>query len=188
MKKLLGILKMNEHSTYYYKVSIVGDSAVGKTSLIDQFVNQQFEENYIATMGVNITLKNIVVGDIPTQLMLWDIGGSESWSKVRSMFYRGSNGVIFVYDVTRPATFLNITHYLQDLEEAIQKKVPFILIGNKKDLSHLQKIIPENAEELMKASNAVAFFETSAKTGENVENAFQLIAQACLKSSGYREK
>ncbi|HUX98193.1 MAG TPA: Rab family GTPase [Candidatus Deferrimicrobium sp.] len=179
---------MSEQPVFYFKVSIVGDSAVGKTSLIDQFVNQKFEENYIATMGVNITLKDAVVDDTPTQLMIWDIGGSESWAKVRSMFYRGSNGVIFVYDVTRPATFLNITHYLQDFEESIQKKIPFILIGNKIDLTHLRKIVPENANELMKASNAVAFFETSAKTGENVEMAFHLIAQACLKQSRYSEK
>lgn len=160
----------------------MGDYAVGKTSLIDRYVNEKFEADYIATMGVNITLKNFKLGDLPVQLMLWDIGGSDKWANLRTMFYRGSSGVILVYDVTRPATFLNITHYLEDMEHTINKKLPFILLGNKVDLEHLKKIEPEIAEKLMEESNGVALFETSAKTGENVENAFKLIAQACLKS------
>lgn len=173
---------MTEKPKYFFKISVVGDKAVGKTSLIDRFVNEKFEEDYIATMGVNITLKDFILEDITIQLMLWDIGGAEKWINLRTMFYRGSSGVIVVYDVTRPATFLNITHYLQDLENITQKKVPFILIGNKKDLENLRKILPENAENLMKTSNAVAFFETSAKTGENVERVFQLLAEACYNS------
>ncbi|MHA1278867.1 MAG: Rab family GTPase [Candidatus Helarchaeota archaeon] len=174
---------MNLRSRYSYKISVVGDKAVGKTSLIDRFVNHKFEENYIATMGVSITLKDLQVGDIPVQIMLWDIGGSEKWDRVRNMFYRGSNGVILVYDVTRPATFLNLTHYLQDMEESVHKKIPFILIGNKIDLKDLNKVQPDIAENLMKDANAVAFYETSAKNGQNVEVSFQKIAEACLKIS-----
>lgn len=182
---------MAQKPSYFYKISIIGDKAVGKTSLIDRFVNEKFEEDYIATMGVNITLKDLTLKyqtkeDFPVQLMLWDIGGSEKWENLRGMFYRGSSGVILVYDVTRPATFLNITHYLQDLENSVQKKIPFILIGNKNDLSNLKKINPKTAESLMQSSNAVAFFETSAKTGKNVEEVFRLIAQACYDSKKRR--
>lgn len=165
---------------YFFKISIVGDKAVGKTALIDRYVNQKFERDYISTMGVNITIKDIVFSENRVQLMLWDIGGAEKWMNVRNMFYKGSNGIILVYDVTRPMTFLNITHYLQDMEEAIQKKIPFVLIGNKADLKDLRKVPPENAHDLLKSSNAVAFFETSAKQGDNVDNAFQLIAKAVL--------
>ncbi|MFX1296503.1 MAG: Rab family GTPase [Promethearchaeota archaeon] len=174
---------MSEEVKYTFKVSVVGDKAVGKTSLIDRFVNKKFENDYIATMGVSITLKNLLVDGITVQLMLWDIGGSEKWDRLRGMFYRGSNGIIIVYDVTRPATFLNVTHFLQDLEESVQEKIPFILIGNKIDLIDLRKIQLENANELMKASNAIASYETSAKTGENVESSFQLIAEACFNKS-----
>jgi small GTP-binding protein len=149
-------------SQYFFKISIIGDKAVGKTALIDRYANQKFEKDYIATMGVNITIKDIVLAKNKIQLMLWDIGASEKWMNVRNMFYKGSNGIILVYDVTRPTTFLNITHYLQDMEETIQKKIPFVLIGNKTDLRDLKKIPAENAKDLLKASNAVAFFETSA--------------------------
>ena len=175
---------MRKRPEYFFKISVVGDKAVGKTSLIDRYVNEKFEEDYIATLGVNITIKDLVLeSGIKVQLMLWDIGGSEKWAKLRKMFYQGSSGVIFVYDITRPATFLNIPQYLEDLEKTIQDKIPFILIGNKVDLEQIKKIHPENAENLMKASNAVSFFETSAKTGENVETAFKMIAQASLNSS-----
>lgn len=168
-------------SQYYFKISIIGDKAVGKTALIDRYVNQKFEKDYIATMGVNISIKDIVFAENNIQLMLWDIGASEKWMNVRNMFYKGSNGIILVYDVTRPTTFLNITHYLGDMEETVQKKIPFVLIGNKCDLKELKKIPAENAKNLLKASNAVAFFETSAKLGDNVESAFQLIAEAVFK-------
>ncbi len=174
---------MTEKSIYHFKVALVGDTAVGKTSLIDRFVNHKFEENYIATMGVSITLKDLVINGTTVQLMLWDIGGSEKWDRVRGMFYRGSSGIIVVYDVTRPATFLNVTHYLQYMEEAVQKKIPFIVLGNKLDLTEIKKIDPKEAKNLMNESNAIAFFETSAKTGNNVENAFYLIAEACLKQA-----
>ncbi len=171
---------MTQNPSYFFKISVVGDRAVGKTSLIDRFVNDKFEGDYIATMGVNITLKNVIMDNIPIQLMLWDIGGAEQWARVRKMFYRGSSGVILVYDVTRPATFLNVTHFLQALEKTIQKKIPFILLGNKNDLKELKKIQPETAKNLMEAANAVMFFESSAKTGRNVEKAFKLMGKACL--------
>ena len=175
-------------SQYFFKISIIGDKAVGKTALIDRYANQKFEKDYIATMGVNITIKDIVLAKNKIQLMLWDIGASEKWMNVRNMFYKGSNGIILVYDVTRPTTFLNITHYLQDMEETIQKKIPFVLIGNKTDLRDLKKIPAENAKDLLKASNAVAFFETSAKIGDNVENAFQMIAEAVFNQLNSQSK
>ncbi|TFG04513.1 MAG: GTP-binding protein [Promethearchaeota archaeon] len=173
--------EMTNQPKLFFKISLIGDIAVGKTSLIDRFVNGKFEQDYIATMGVNISLKNTLIGELPVQLMLWDIGGSEKWEKVRNMFYRGTSGALLIYDITRPATFLNITHYLLDLEKTIQKKVPFVLIGNKNDLEDLRKIEAENARKLVEASNGVTYYETSAKSGENVEEAFRLIAEECLK-------
>ncbi|MHA1650816.1 MAG: Rab family GTPase [Candidatus Helarchaeota archaeon] len=172
---------------YNFKIAVIGFSGVGKTSLINQFISKKFEKDYISTIGVNILIKDVEIevegSQYSVQLMFWDIGGQEKYTNVRHMFYKGANGAIIVYDTTRPNTFLEIPKYLEDLEEYLQKKIPFILLGNKIDLKDLYRVQRENAEELAKTTNAVAFFETSAKTGENVEKSFHLLAEICLKNA-----
>ncbi len=172
---------------YNFKIAVIGFSGVGKTSLINQFISKKFEKDYISTIGVNILIKDIEVemkGDqYAVQLMFWDIGGQEKYTNVRHMFYKGANGAIIVYDTTRPNTFLQVPEYLEDLETYLGKKIPFVLIGNKIDLTDLYKVPRENAEKLKDTTNALEFFETSAKTGENVENSFKLLADICLKKA-----
>jgi len=174
---------------YNFKITVIGDVGVGKTSLINQFILKKFQKDYVSTIGVNILLKdiNIKLKDDPTkyecQLMFWDVGGQEKFNNVRHMFYKGTNGAIVVYDTTRPATFLKVPDFLQDLEITIQAKVPFILLGNKNDLKDMRHVERENGEKLGATSNAIAFFESSAKIGANVEESFRLIAEACLKNA-----
>jgi len=172
---------------FSFKIAIIGDTGVGKTSLINQFVSRRFEKDYISTIGVNILLKDVelVIDETSysVQLMLWDIGGQEKYSTVRHMFYQGANACIIVFDITRPATFLVVPDFLQDLEEFLQRKIPLVILGNKLDLIDMRRVETENGEKLKETTNALAFFETSAKTGENVEQSFEIIAEACLKES-----
>jgi len=172
---------------FNFKIAVIGDIGVGKTSLINQFISKKFEKDYISTIGVNILIKDLEItyeeNDYLVQLMLWDIGGHEKYTKIRHMFYQGSNGTIIVYDITRPASFLVVPDFLQDLSEFLQRKIPIILIGNKLDLLKMRRVERENGENLMKTTNALAFFETSAKTGENVEQSFQIMAEACLREA-----
>ena len=149
---------------------------------------EKFEKDYISTIGVNILIKDIDVemkGDqYAVQLMFWDIGGQEKYTNVRHMFYKGANGAILVYDTTRPNTFLQVPEYLEDLETYLGKRIPFILIGNKIDLTDLYKVPRENAEKLKETTNALAFFETSAKTGENVDSAFVELGGKVVSGKG----
>jgi len=174
---------------FSFKIACIGDTGVGKTSLINQFISKKFEKDYISTIGVNILLKDLKMvfgsdkGNYEVQLMLWDIAGQEKYSRIRHMFYQGSNACIIVYDITRPASFLVVPEFLQDLEEFLQRKVPIIILGNKVDLKDLRRVEQENGEKLQETTNALAFFETSAKTGENVEHSFEIIAKACLEDS-----
>jgi len=173
---------------YSFKCAVIGDTGVGKTSLINQFISKRFQKDYISTIGVNILLKDLELvhgkdknkGDYLIQLMLWDIGGQEKYTKIRHMFYQGANACIVVYDITRPASFLMVPEFLQDLEEFLQRKIPIIILGNKVDLKDMRRVEQENGEKLKETTNALAFFETSAKTGENVERSFEIIARACL--------
>lgn len=170
---------------FNFKIVVIGDTGVGKTSLINQFILKKFEKDYISTIGVNILLKDLEleVNNVSNkvQLMFWDVGGQEKFSNVRHMFYKGANAAIVVYDLTRPATFLKVPDFLQDLENTLQKKIPFVILGNKDDLQDMRHVEPENAEKLRETKNGLAFFETSAKTGDNVKKSFQLIAESCLK-------
>jgi len=172
---------------YNFKIAVIGFSGVGKTSLINQFISKKFKQDYISTIGVNILIKdiNLELNDTQyeVQMMFWDIGGQEKYTNVRHMFYKGANGAILVYDTTRPNTFLQIPEYLEDLNTYLGRQIPFILIGNKIDLTDLYKVPRENAEKLQKTTNAIAFFETSAKTGANVEQSFELLARVCLNSA-----
>ena len=114
--------------------------------------------------------------DYDCQLMFWDVGGQEKFNNVRHMFYKGTNGSIVVYDTTRPITFLKVPDFLQDLETTLRAKVPFIVLGNKIDLKDMRRVERENGEKLVASSNAIAFFETSAKTGINVSELFHYAA------------
>ncbi len=176
---------MNKMHSYNFKIVVIGDTGVGKTSLINQFITHKFKKDYISTIGVNILIKDLEIkkdqNDYKVQLMFWDIGGQEKYTNVRHMFYHGTNGAIIVYDVTRLATFRAVYDFLKDLENTIQKKVPFIILGNKIDLVDMRHIEQEEGEKLKDTTGAIAFFETSAKTGVSVEESFRLIAQACLK-------
>ena len=120
---------------FNFKIAVIGSSGVGKTSLINQFISKKFERDYISTIGVNILIKDIDIElneeKYAIQLMFWDIGGQEKYTNVRHMFYKGSNGAILVYDTTRPNTFLSVPTYLEDLEQYLNKQIPWIPeIGN----------------------------------------------------------
>lgn len=172
---------------FNFKVAVVGAAGVGKTSLINQFILKKFQKDYISTIGVNILLKDMELEFQGTmyyaQLMFWDVGGQEKFDNVRHMFYQGANAAIVVFDQTRPATFLRVPDFLHDLEMTLKGKVPFVLLGNKIDLTDMIRVERSSAENLAKTSNALAYFETSAKTGANVEHSFQLLAEACLKKA-----
>lgn len=174
---------------YSFKIAVIGDIGVGKTSLINQFISHRFEKDYISTIGVNILLKDLELvygkdnGEYMIQLMLWDIGGQEKYTKIRHMFYQGANACILVYDITRPASFLVVPEFLQDMEEFLQRKIPIVLLGNKLDLKDMRRVEQENGEKLKETTKALAFFETSARTGENVVKSFEIIAKACLEDS-----
>ena len=170
---------------FVFKIVIIGDAAVGKTSLINRFVENSFSEDYRATLGANIVRKDVNLDNTKVRLIMWDLAGQEKYRVVRSMYFQGCEGALLVYDVTRYHTLDNINNkWLKDYKKHVKKKGAFILIGNKTDLEGQVVIPTERGKELATKIKASHFIETSAKLGENIEEAFSLLVNQILSNHG----
>lgn len=157
------------------KVILLGLFGVGKTSLIKRFVHQKFDEKYITTIGVKVDKKVLNIHGVELSMLIWDIAGESSQQKVPNSYKLGSNGIMYVFDVTRPSSFENIHDELKALNDLLPN-VPIQLVGNKTDL------LDENQVE--KVTNTIGLTNiiwSSAKTGKGVEEAFEAIGRAVLK-------
>ena len=170
---------------FVYKIVILGDAAVGKTSLINRFVENSFSEDYRATLGANIVRKDVNLNNTKVRLIMWDLAGQEKYQVVRSMYFQGCQGALLVYDVTRYSTFDSInSKWLRDFKKYVKKEGAYILIGNKSDLTDQRIVTEERGKEIANKIKASHFIETSAKMGENIEEAFSLLVNQILNNHG----
>ena len=164
---------------YTFKIVLLGDPSVGKTSLAKRYVDNMFRIDYIMTIGMDVRSKIIYVQDKKVKLVIWDLGGQEFFKDVREAYCKGANGAIIVFDLTRIETFLHLHDWQQTLWN-IAGKLPLAICANKFDLKNLRKISRERALDIVRFSGSENF-ETSAKTGENVAKAFLFITETILK-------
>ncbi|MBP7272865.1 MAG: GTP-binding protein [Saprospiraceae bacterium] len=158
------------------KVILTGSFGVGKTSLFNQFVFNKFDEKYLTTIGVKVNKKAIMVDDDEVSLLIWDIAGEVSQDKIPTSYFLGASAVIYVFDLTRPSTFKNLTKDLEYLRTLIPGVVTK-MVGNKKDLLS-DEAIRAIANEIPQKWDII----TSAKTGENVNELFQLVGKELVQS------
>lgn len=178
---------MSEEKEYVLKLLLLGDAAVGKTSLINMYLSHSFKEEYHATLGVNIVTKDLNLKEInaKARLIFWDLAGQEKYNLSQELYFQGVSGAFLVYDITRDESFKNIkSKWLADYNNHAQKVGSYILIGNKVDLEDSRQVSTNKGEELANQIKAVDFIETSAKYGDNVEKAFQRIVYHILKIKG----
>ncbi|MHA2127493.1 MAG: GTP-binding protein [Promethearchaeota archaeon] len=171
---------------FSYKVIIVGPGAVGKTSLLNRFVHNQFKLKYKLTIGVDFLTKSFEYE--PSKLVklhIWDIGGQERFKFLHRSFYEGALGALLVFDLTREHTFSGMKVWLSEMRSILQKDIPKIIIGNKADLlPEIGNILDRNEVEKYAKKEGCAYIETSAKTGENVEKAFLELTHHMVKEGG----
>ncbi|UCC19982.1 MAG: GTP-binding protein [Promethearchaeota archaeon] len=179
----MGEIKKRE---WALKLAILGDPAVGKTSLINKYITDSFKENYQPTLGVNIVSKYMRLEEFnyKIRLLLWDIAGQNKYELTRQSFFQGCVGALLVYDMTRYSTFEQITiKWLEDFKKFSRSDGAYILIGNKSDLKDSIKVSSEEGKLLSQQINAAEYIETSAKYGENVEKAFKKLVLHILGKS-----
>ncbi|MHA1267665.1 MAG: Rab family GTPase [Candidatus Helarchaeota archaeon] len=170
---------MAKERKYVFKIVVIGDGAVGKTSLIARFAEKSFQAEYKPTLGTNIVIKELKLDNNQIKLLLWDIAGQSKWRDVRHLYYKGAQGCILVFDVSRPGTFESIPAWYNDLIK-FSGDIPRILLANKVDLVDIRKITADQAKKAADELNA-PYFETSAKDGTQVNEAFERISTLILE-------
>jgi len=171
-----------------YKIAVIGDGAVGKTSLIRKFTKGEFDSNYIMTMGAQFTQYETNIAGNPIKLVFWDIAGQEAFGQLRTNFYQGSSAAIIVFSHEENEhgenSFQNIAKWLNDIKKNCGM-LPIILFGNKIDLvDNIDKLVMNkeypksnyNVDILMKGYNFLGYYLTSALTGQGVDQAFNVLA------------
>ena len=162
------------------KVCMLGTFAVGKTSLVSQFVSSLFSEKYLSTVGVKVDKKVMTVGKQNVTLVLWDLYGEDGLQTVQKSYLRGASGYLLVVDGTRYETFAAVRD-LQKLAASVVGAAPFVLALNKADLASEWKI--DEKSLIAVAEQGWTIVRTSAKTGQGVEDAFDMLARAMLEAS-----
>lgn len=169
---------------YMHKVVLVGDESVGKTSIIIRYTEKRFIESYKPTLGVDFAVKVVELKGADSRrksvkLACWDLGGQEQYRTLRKFYLSGARGCFIVFDVTSPGSFEHVVNWHKDVLN-ICGEVPCFLVGNKTDLADDRRISQDVGSELA-SKLGLEFFETSAKTGERVDDIFELMAKKLYK-------
>lgn len=156
------------------KVCMLGDFAVGKTSLVRRYVEGSFDDKYLSSIGVKISRKPLKRGDHKLNLILWDLGGGENFTRMRPSYLQGAAGALIVLDLTRSETLESLAGYVKQMQN-VNKDVVIVFAANKADLEDDRKIAKEKLEKVC-AELEIPVLLTSAKTGKNVEEVFEQLA------------
>eukprot|EP00922_Rhytidocystis_sp_ex-Travisia-forbesii_P037539 GHVS01055949.1.p1 GENE.GHVS01055949.1~~GHVS01055949.1.p1 ORF type:complete len:249 (-),score=27.82 GHVS01055949.1:357-1103(-) len=157
------------------KLLLLGDSAVGKSSLLMRFCEQRFDNSFVLTIGVDFKTKVVKSGDKNLKLQVWDTAGQERFRTITPAYFRSAMGVVLTYDVTNATTFANLRRWMKNVDDYTDANVQIILIGNKCDLENKREVPRQKGEDLA-AEYSIPFFESSAKQNINVDEAFLCIA------------
>ena len=167
---------------YVIKILTLGDTGVGKTSIIQKFVNDKFSQNMLSTIGVDFQSKIIMIDNTKVKLKIWDTTGQERFKTLTSQYYNGADGALLIFDVTNKESFERINFWMNELNEKKKlNELRLLLIGNKIDLVNKRIIDKEEAENFAKNNN-LSYYETSALKNININNIIIDIAKQCLNN------
>ena len=164
---------------------VIGDSSVGKTSLIQMFEHNKFSQSFKPTIGADFSNKEIIFEDRVVTLQIWDTAGQERFQSLGSSFYRGADCCVLVYDITNPVSFQNVSNwksvFLTKSDPKEPETLPFLLLGNKLDMEKTDRKVSTQEVKSFCEENNMLFYETSAKDNLNIEVAFRELIQNLIK-------
>jgi small GTP-binding protein len=166
---------------FIFKVILIGDGAVGKTSLVRRYMEGKFEINYLPTIGTQIYTKTIGLAGRKIKLVIWDISGQPAFTSVRSDYYRGARGVILAFDLTRLETYEHLNGWINETKKHTTNP-HIVVVGSKSDLE-LQRKVKQGAGEAYASEIHAPYIEASAKEGKNVEKVFAVLANDLMSDS-----
>ena len=173
---------MVEQEPPLYKLLLLGDSTVGKTCFLLRYTDDTFLDMHMATIGLDYRLKTLILDDHKiVKIQLWDTAGQDKFRAITRNYYKGARGIILIYDVTNVKSYENIKKWINEIKEEISEKVSIVLVANKIDNTAERKISKEQGEKLAN-DYEVAFFETSAKTGEGVNESVLYLVQKIVET------
>ncbi|XP_043223245.1 ras-related protein Rab-43-like isoform X2 [Amphibalanus amphitrite] len=165
---------------FLFKVVLIGDCGVGKTCVVTRFKSGNFVERHSSTIGVDFSMKTIMVDGKKVKLQIWDTAGQERFRTITQSYYRSAHGVIIVYDVTKRSSFTSVRRWMDEVRRYTTPNVAVVLIGNKCDMAD-HEIKPEETDALMDSYPEIfAFIETSAKENHKVEEPFLRLAKVLV--------
>nr|CAH0105354.1 unnamed protein product [Daphnia galeata] len=177
MSRLPNNSSSDESFDFLFKIVVIGDCGIGKTSLVQRFKSGVFTERYTNTIGVDFAMKTVVIEGKQVKLQIWDTAGQERFRTITQSYYRSANGVLLVYDITKRSSFLSLQKWMEEIRRFTANNISWVLIGNKCDMDSLREV--EQVEALAMAElipEIVLVLETSAKDNTNVEQAFVELA------------
>ncbi|KAI5190669.1 hypothetical protein NEMIN01_1134 [Nematocida minor] len=173
------------------KLLIIGESNVGKTSILQRFIENSFHKTFSTTIGIDFRSKTISVDNEDIELQIWDTAGQERFFSITKSYYRGSDGIFLTFDLTSEDSFKALPKWISEVKEKLEEKVPIFLLGNKKDLledSEIDKLSTTQSIKKISKELSVPWYMTSAKSGENIEEIFRDMARIILNKRVVKKK
>jgi Ras-related protein Rab-1A len=165
-----------------FKVLLIGNSGVGKSSLFLRFVDDIWEDNFVPTIGVDFKIKTLIIEEKKIKLQIWDTAGQDRFRTIVSSYYRGAHGILLIFDLTDIESFKSLNNWLIEIERNANKNVIKVLIGNKCDLTEERKVSVQEVNEFAEI-NGMKYVETSAKDNINVIDAFSTLGMELIAAS-----
>jgi Ras-related protein Rab-7A len=172
-----------------YKICLIGDGGVGKTTLVNRYISGKYKEDFKMTIGVDFYIKTLDIDGINVTLQIWDFAGEHRFKNLLPNYLIGASGGIYMYDISRFSSLKNIEGWMEVIQKtSIEQEnyLPMILVGGKSDLASQGKRVvdPEFAKDYGRTRNLFDFLECSSKTGENVEVIFEILSRKLLSNGG----